>query len=128
MRKAPEIMKIELYTFKVFRAITQLSFLIDYYIKGKAAREFKFKLLHWGGGGGVTTLFYTTLLPFCVWCSKKCSKKGREGTLSYTFFFTLNYTILDLSSQNLIFLPIIFHQFSHITFLKLKHTLYKTKM
>ena len=57
MRKAPEIMKIELYTFKVFRAIKQLSFLIDYYIKGKAAREFKFKLLHWGGH--YTFLHYT---------------------------------------------------------------------
>ena len=48
-----------------------------------------------GGGGGwkSATLFYTTFVSFfCIWCSKKCSKKG---TLFYTFihFFTLNQII-----------------------------------
>ena len=45
--------------------------------------------------GVLTTLFYTTLLPFlnCVWCSKK-------GTLFYTKLYIFKIK-LHLSSQNL---------------------------
>ena len=53
-------------------------------------------------GGGVTSLFYTfytTLLPFCVWCSEKCSKKG---TLNYTFYTFKTYLL------KIFFFPIIF--------------------
>ena len=68
------------------------------------------------GGGGLLHFFYTTLLPFFVWCSKK-------GTLNYTF--------LHLSFK-IFFFPIIFSSvFTKNIFkgkTRVKHTFCEIKM
>ena len=75
---------------------------------------------------GFTTLFYTFLhytFAFFVYGVVKSVVK------SYTKlqFFTLNY-IFYTNLPKIFFFPIIFHQFSHKTFPKAKHTLCETKM